>query len=281
MCVLPQAMWQIKELSAPLHWLWPRWASGSTHRLQQALSQLRSLSIKRDGNPRCPCLAGSTGHLLHTADPPGAADQWTTWAGWSTRHTAGLRPALLRSRIPSSPEPVCWPLGTSPPTCCRETWRTDHTWCLVSCVANALHVRHCYLMPLTVQALELFVSHPVAQTRTTRLTLGSFPRPLLPLGGAASRLRNLRELQVDKCVSVSQVKALQRLSCLTSLTVLGHDQAGEPSGDVLQPADLPPRLQVLSMVGLSLYALEGWLPALIAVSLRRYLLVGISHLWHP
>jgi hypothetical protein len=41
----------LHSLKAPLHWLWPWSAPSSPHRLQQALSQLRSLSITECRNP--------------------------------------------------------------------------------------------------------------------------------------------------------------------------------------------------------------------------------------
>jgi hypothetical protein len=105
---------------------------------------------------------------------------------------------------------------------------------------------------------RLFVSHAVAQTRLTTLNLAqAFP------AAAAIHLQNLRRLHTDQTVSVSQVQALQRLTCLTTLIVTGLSAKSEDA--VLQPSDLPPRLQVLGMDILSLYSLRSWLPALIAV----------------
>jgi hypothetical protein len=133
-----------------------------------------------------------------------------------------------------------------------------------------------------MQALELLTSHPVARTRMTSLRLTQ----VLP-AEAAVRLRNLRQLRMDTYVSVSEVQALQCLFCLTSLTVMGLRAKKEDL--VLQPADLPSRLQVLRMKILDLYWFQHWLPALAAVSSAaiRYvavytcLLQNTSQLWHP
>jgi hypothetical protein len=109
------------------------------------------------------------------------------------------------------------------------------------------------------RAVELLTNHPTAQSRVTRLTM-----PLLVPANAAVQLGNLRELHVQGHVSVGQVQALQCLSCLTSLTARGL--TSKLQDPVLQPSDLPPRLQAFRVQGLRLYALDKWMPALVTVS---------------
>jgi hypothetical protein len=121
----------------------------------------------------------------------------------------------------------------------------------------------------SMQALELFASHPAAQTRVTRLVVAQ----ALP-AGAAVLLHNLRQLHLEQAVSVDTVRALQRLSCLTSLTVTGlkaQPPAMQPPETALQPADLPPRLLVFRVQALPLYALEKWMPVLVMVSVYHLL----------
>jgi hypothetical protein len=113
-----------------------------------------------------------------------------------------------------------------------------------------------------MQALVLLAHHPPAWARMISYKLCL--TQVLP-ADAAVRLKNLRELQMEECVSTSDVQALECLLHLTSLTVQGLSANAECP--VLSPTDdLPPRLQVLSMRNLHLYGLERWLPVLTAVS---------------
>jgi hypothetical protein len=80
-------------------------------------------------------------------------------------------------------------------------------------------------------------------------------------------------LHVGVEVQVTEVQALRHLSCLTSLTVYGFAAPGgwlhepDPANQaVLQPTDLPPRLQVFGILVLRLPRATPWLPAMCAVS---------------
>jgi hypothetical protein len=115
---------------------------------------------------------------------------------------------------------------------------------------------------LYMQGLRPFVAHPVTQTRATILTISK----ALP-ADAATRLLSLRELHVEKSLSVSQVQAAQCLSCLTSLTVMVPSMT--PGHHVLQPTDLPPKLQVLGIAFFDLYSIDNWLPALARVGVLQ------------
>jgi hypothetical protein len=113
---------------------------------------------------------------------------------------------------------------------------------------------------LSMQALGAILAHPVAHQRVTSLEVYH----ALP-AGAAVHLRNLRDLCVNSFVTVSEIRAMQALSCLTSLTVGGLLCWNDEPVSVLQPKDLPARLHVLSIRTFCLYFLGCALPALITV----------------
>jgi hypothetical protein len=109
------------------------------------------------------------------------------------------------------------------------------------------------------------MTNPAARARITALQMDW----ALPLqASAAMQLGNLRDLEISKYVAVRMVRALQALPYQTSLTVAGLMPL-QPRETPLQPADLPPALQLWSIRTLVLYDLWGWLPALIAVSNTR------------
>jgi hypothetical protein len=112
-----------------------------------------------------------------------------------------------------------------------------------------------------LQDVFAVLQHPVAQSKLTALgvhrirDVSCFPQ-----------LCQLRVLQVKGMhLRVEDLLLMQRLSCLTSLTVerLAGAHAGQRG---LQCSDLPPQLQLLCVRDLHLWNLHGWMNVLPAVS---------------
>jgi hypothetical protein len=84
------------------------------------------------------------------------------------------------------------------------------------------------------------------------------------------QLANLRALELYD-MSVTDVRSLSSLSLLTllSATCLVPLYKYE---EELQPSELPPQLQMLRAAYLELCELDGWLSALVKVSVLRFLL---------